>query len=345
MLRREAPLDRLLEAVRGCDRLVLLGDVVELRHGRLQPVLAQATPVLREIGQAVGEVVIAPGNHDHHLLAAWFERRALEEQPAPLGLRADVGWQPHEPLGMVVDALAPAAVTVAYPGLWLRDDVYATHGHYLDRHTTVPLIERLGAGVMARILREPPTGPRRAEDYESTLQPIYAWIHALAQAGAPDIGDRRLDPSMRGWRVLAGTGGRRSLRARGLAAGFPALVAAMNRAGIGPLQADLSGPELRRAALRAFGEVIGRLSIDAPYVVFGHTHRAGPLPGDDPSEWRAPSGARMVNCGSWVYQPDFLGDDPVTSPYRPGFGIEVGDVGPPGLVNLLSASPGVKQTA
>ena len=324
---------------------MLLGDLVELRHSRLAPALAEARPVLRELGQAVSEVVIVPGNHDHHLLASWFEHRSLQANPAPLGLDAAVAWQPDEPLGVVCDALRPANVSVAYPGIWLREDVYATHGHYLDRHTTVPLIERIGAGVMGRILREQPGRPQRAEDYENTLQPIYAWIHALAQAGAPDIGDRRLDPSMRGWRMLTGSDGRRSLRARGVAAAFPGVVAGMNRAGIGPLRPDLSGPELRRAALKAFGEVIDRLAIEAPHVVFGHTHRAGPLPADDPAEWRAPSGARMINSGSWVHQPDFLGDDPATSPYRAGFGVEVAEEGPPVLVDMLSATPGVKQTA
>ena len=292
------------------------------------------------------EVVIVPGNHDHHLLTAWFEQRALaDDSREPLRLESPVTWRAQDPLALIADALAPANVTAAYPGIRLREDVYATHGHYLDRHTTVPLLERIGAGAMARILREPPAGPQTVEDYESTLQPIYAWIHALAQSGARDIGDSALDPSMRGWRTLTAQSGRRTLRGRGLALAFPAFVAAMNRARIGPLRPDLSGHELRRAGLKAFAEVVRRLGIDAPHVVFGHTHRAGPLPGDDPREWRTPTGSRLLNSGSWVHQPDFLGADPARSPYRAGFGVEIADDGPPELVNLLSASPGVKQTA
>ena len=31
---------------------------------------------------------------------------------------------------------------LAYPGVWLRPDVYATHGHYVDLHITVPSFER-----------------------------------------------------------------------------------------------------------------------------------------------------------------------------------------------------------
>ena len=69
--------------------------------------------------------------------------------------------------------------------MWLRDDVYAIHGHYGDRHTTVPMFERLGAGAMARIVRDSADGLARAEDYEAVLAPIYAWIHAIAQNRTP----------------------------------------------------------------------------------------------------------------------------------------------------------------
>ena len=110
---------------------------------------------------------------------------------------------------------------------------------------------------------------------------------------------------------------------------------ALNRVGIGPLHPDVSGPELRRAGLRAFGRVLERLAVPAGYVIFGHTHRAGPLPGDDRSEWLAGTGGQMLNTGSWVYERGFLGDDPARSPYRPGFAAVLDDEGPPELINLL----------
>ncbi len=332
---RRAPL---LEALAGCDRLVLLGDVLELRQGPVQAALSAAEPVLREVGAALGpdrEVVIVPGNHDHHLLTAWLERRASEAQSRPLGLESAVDWHPGDTLATVADWLAPARVRAAYPGVWLREDVYATHGHYCDRHTTVPMFERLGAGAMARIVREPAAGPRRAEDYEAVLAPIYAWIHAIARDGGPRLGESSHGVSARAWRVLAGGDRKRSLRRRGLTAALPAIVAALNGLRLGPLRADLSGPELRRAGLRAFGEVLARLDVSAPHVVFGHTHRAGPLPGDDRSEWLAPTGARLLNAGSWVHEPGFLGAAPRESPYRPGFCTVVDDHGPPRLVNVL----------
>ena len=39
--------------------------------------------------------------------------------------------------------------------------------------------------------------------------------------------------------------------------------------------------------MRAFAEVLRRLAVPADYVIFGHTHRAGPLPGDERAEWWA----------------------------------------------------------
>ncbi|MGB0094259.1 MAG: hypothetical protein WBP81_17230, partial [Solirubrobacteraceae bacterium] len=100
--------------------------------------------------------------------------------------------------------------------------------------------------------------------------------------------------------------------------------------------------ELRRAALRAFGEVLARLDISAAHVLFGHTHRAGPLPRDDRSEWRGPTGRAVLNTGSWVHEPAFLGAAPSESPYRPGFCARLGAEGPPELSCLLDGvrSPG-----
>jgi hypothetical protein len=207
--------------------------------------------------------------------------------------------------------------------------VYATHGHYLDLHITVPIMERLGAGVMRRLLRTP--DPHTAEGYEVVLSPMYAWIDAVAEAG----GGTGLGLQGRVWSGVSRGRSRRTIRQRSLAAAVPVAVAALNRAGLGPLRADLSGPELRRAGLSAFGQVLTRLHPNAEHVIFGHTHRAGPLPGDDQHEWRSPTGSAMHNTGSWVHVPVFLGSRPDQSPYRPGFAYLVGDQGPPELVNLL----------
>jgi hypothetical protein len=328
----------MLELLASVDRLVLLGDLIEFRHGPMRDGLAAAEPVLRAFGAALGssaEAVIVPGNHDHELLAPWLERRAARQVPPPLGLEAVADFIPDEPLGGLARWLAPASVRAVYPGVWLRSDVYATHGHYLDRHTTVPMFERLGAGAMARIVAEPKNGPTAVEDYERTLAPIYAWIHAIAQRGGPELGRSSHGASAQAWRVLTAVDGRRSWRRRAAIAAFPAAVAGLNRAGLGPLRSNLSGPELRRAALRAFGDVLFRLDVTAPYVLFGHTHRAGPLESDQRSEWQAPTGSSIVNTGCWVHERAFLGPAPAESPYRPGFGVILDGDRPPQLLCIL----------
>ena len=326
----------MLQALAGFDRLVLLGDVLELRQGPVHEALGASEEVFRDLAAALGsgrQIIIVPGNHDHHLLGPWLERCSLTTTPPPLGLQTAVSWRAGETLAAIAGWLEPVDVEVAYPGVWLRPDTFATHGHYGDRHTTVPLLERLGVGLMARVVREAAAGPRRAEDYEATLAPIYAWIHAVAQAGGLGAGPD--GASAQAWQALSGRGRGRGLRRRTVVAAFPVLIAALNRARVGPLRADLSPAELRRAGLRAFTEVLSRLGVDAPHVIFGHTHRAGPQPDDDQTEWRSSSGAHLINTGSWVHEPGFLGAASQTSPYRAGFAAVLDADAPPELVNLL----------
>ena len=343
---------------------MLLGDLLELRHGPLREPLAAGRDFLVELGRTLGagrEVVIVPGNHDHHLLAGWLERRARRGVPPPLGLESEVSWRAGDPLATIARWLGPATVRAAYPGVWLREDVYAMHGHYSARHTTIPMFERLGAGGMSRLVGEPPGGPARAEDYEATLGPLYAWIHAVSQTAAGSVaGSQRA--SSRAWRTLAGSGKgvrsvRHSLRRRAIVTAFPAVVAGLNRAGIGPLQSDVSMPALSRAGLLATAQVLARLEVSAPHVIFGHTHRAGPFPGDDPADWGTAAGGRLTNTGCWVYDAPFVGEVPNESPYWPGTCVVLGEQGPPELRRLLGyraradlepepqATPGVKQTA
>ena len=97
----------------------------------------------------------------------------------------------------------------------------------------------------------------------------------------------------------------------------------MNRVGLGPVDADVTPVGLRRAGQRAMCETIRALGIDAAHVVFGHTHRAGPLRGDDLGEWITNSGAQLHNTGCWQYEPSYLGARPEVSPYRAGFAVEL----------------------
>jgi hypothetical protein len=217
--------------------------------------------------------------------------------------------------------------------VWLRDDVYAMHGHYLDRHITVPTIERLSAGAMGRIVGALPERDVVPDDYEAALAPIYAWSTAVAQHADDDaVGTHGV--SLRAWRMLSGNG-HRALRRRALIALFPLTVAAVNRAGLGPVRADVSGAELGRAGVRAMGEVVTRLGIGARHVLFGHTHRAGPRPVDASSEWTTGAGVRLHNAGCWVYERQFLSTTPYESPYWPGTAIRVEQAGPPVALRVL----------
>src|SRR5215208_5571102 len=65
VLRREAALSALIDALRDVDELVLLGDVIELRDSPVARVLAAARPVLAEIGRAMSArpITIVAGNH------------------------------------------------------------------------------------------------------------------------------------------------------------------------------------------------------------------------------------------------------------------------------------------
>jgi hypothetical protein len=350
VLRREERRGPLLEAVAGAERLVLLGDVLELRHGPAREALEAARPALSELGTVLGaqaEVVIVPGNHDHQLLDPWLERRACATAVPALGLESAVDYREGELLAALARGLAPAQVRAAYPGVWLRDDVYATHGHYSDRHNAVPILERLGAGIMTKLVSEPPDGPRSAEDYEATLGPLYAFLDAIAARRRPRfLDDGRDTVQVRAWRQLSASGPR-SMRGRAFKLAFPIAVAVLNRVGLGPLRADVSGPALRRGGLRGFAEVVERLDISARHVIFGHTHRAGPLETDEVSDWSTPREQALHNTGSWVLERSFVGRRPERSPYRPGFCTVLDGSGAPRLINLLDAyaTPGVKQTA
>ncbi|MGH2863893.1 MAG: metallophosphoesterase, partial [Solirubrobacteraceae bacterium] len=329
LLRRAELRAVLLDALADVDRLVLLGDALELRHGPMREALDAARPLLEDLGRALAgrELVMVAGNHDHALIEPWLARRGEELAPPPLGVE-----QLLEPaqvscaLERIAGWVSPARLRIAYPGLWVRPDVYATHGHFLDAHLSVPTLERLSVGAMARLLGRPASGFQCAGDYEATGAPVFAWRDAIARdthTGAALNGGATVSAwgALRGARVrdIRGYGGAvRWLRSRAIAAAFPVAVAVLNRIGMGPLRADISMTALRRAGLEAMGEVAARLDLGDAYVVFGHTHRAGPLPGDDLQEWRGRMGARLVNTGSWTYAPIFLTSTPGESPYWPG---------------------------
>jgi hypothetical protein len=341
----------LLDALDGIERLVLLGDVLELRHGPHRDAMVAARPFFEALGDAFAgrEIVVLAGNHDHALVEPWLARRGELSAPAPLALEQRFVAAAGSPmLATLAEWASPALVSGAYPGLWVRPDVYATHGHYLDCHMTIPTMERLGIGAIGRMQRRPPSALASTDDYEALTAPIFAWIDAMAQQ-ARTGNALNGKGTVRAWRTLGGdstykpTRRRTALRNRALAGGFPLVVAALNRAGLGPLQADISGPALRRAGLAAMGEVLTRLGVGGSdagaetHVIFGHTHRTGPLARDDQQEWSTSTGVRLHNSGCWTYDSFFLTSQAGENPYWPGGAVLVEEQGPPQLKRLLSA--------
>lgn len=370
VLRSPHARDRLLCELAGIDRLLLLGDVLELRHGPRRDALAAAKPFFEALGERMSgkEIVLLPGNHDHAMVDGWLQRRSGEQRPEPLGLEHRLSPAMASPIAQqLAEWAAPAQVQVAFPGIWVRDDVYALHGHYLDAHVTVPTMERVMVGLTGRLLQRPEPSLSCVEDYEAVTAPIYAWIDAVAAHGATRSALNG-STTVKIWRLLHGkaehegasgdgasnngaiAAARRGWLAGGLGAGlrggalrrgFPVAVAALNKAGLGPLGTDISGSELRRAGLRAIGEVAARLGLGDRHVIFGHTHRTGPLRGDFEAEWSGRLGAKLINCGSWTYNAGFLRPGETENPYWPGSAVLVDDAEPgraPEIVRLLGES-------
>ncbi len=340
LLRRAELRAPLIAALRVADRLVVLGDGLELREAPHRDAAELAAPFLAEAGAALGrngELLVLAGNHDHGLVAGWIDARLQSERSGFLGLSEPIEPAAAGPLAeRLAELAAPARLRLAYPGAWLRDDVYALHGHYVDLHSTVPTFERLAAGAMARWIVRLPEEGARPDDYEAALAPLYAFMHQLTQRSEHAAISAGAGASARAWVAMAGAGrARHPVRAAALGTGYVAAVAALNALGLGPVDRDLSSAALRRGGLRGIREVLRRLGIAAPHVVFGHTHRSGPWPRDDPGEWTTPAGSRILNAGSWVYQPHFLSATPNASPYWPGTAVVVEDDGPPRLIRLL----------
>jgi predicted phosphodiesterase len=344
LLRRPSFRELLCAEVAGADRVVLLGDALELRDRPVREVVEIAAPFFSELGEALGaaEVVVVPGNHDHHLVEPWLEQRLLDGSE-PLGFEQRAA--PDGALATLARRMGEARVEIAYPGVWLGEGVYATHGHYLDRHLTIPTFERLGVAAVERVLGMQPAGPdpldppgseepSTPDQYERAQGPIYALLYALAQGTDSDRAGAG-NPTVRLWRSVAGSGGR-SAKVRGWLLGavaVPGAVGIANRLGLGPVQSDISPSAITRAGIAAMGDVVERLAIGADTIIFGHTHRRGPLPSE--GDWALEGGGRLVNTGSWVHSPTLLGPTAERSPYWPGTIAVLEDGGEPELRHLL----------
>ncbi len=337
-LARDSEIRRiLLEEISSADRLVLLGDALELRELPLAQVLRAVQPFFEELGEAMAgrRIVLVPGNHDHRLTEPLLEELAigggtlgLEHRALPAGEAATriAGW------------LGEAELSISYPGVWLRDDVYATHGHYMDCHMSLPRMECLVAAAIMRAGNRPPD-PSTPADYERVLRPIYGLSFGLAEAGIAFAATR---PSERAWRSISGrrrNGGRvrQKATAAAVAAAVPSSVWLLNRLLHADFDPDLSPISITRSGIEAATEMARHLQIDAAHTITGHTHRGGPEAGD--ADWALPSGGRLHNTGSWVFADAFHHPGLPPGPYWPGTVTWVEDDGPPRRVRLLLDHP------
>src|SRR5436190_3875958 len=167
----------LLEEIAGAERLVLLGDVLELRSLPMARILETVRPFFEELGEAMTgrRVILVPGNHDHRLAEPLLDEAALAGDALGLEHR---GLPTGEPATRIAGWLGKAELGIAYPGVWLRDDIYATHGHYMDCYMSLPRLECVAAAAVMRASGHPPD-PATPGDYERSLRPIYGLAYAL----------------------------------------------------------------------------------------------------------------------------------------------------------------------
>ncbi|WP_320672759.1 hypothetical protein [Patulibacter defluvii] len=333
--------ERLLAALDGVGRLVIAGDLLELRHGPAATILDRARELLGAIGRRLGpegEVVLLAGNHDHRLVRPWIERR--RQQRIALGTADLAAPDEVSPIASAIaGALGGPRLRIAYPGAWLLPPgadggggVYVTHGHYQDALWRMPTIERLIAGVVARAQRTTLDELRAPEDFERLLTPGYGWMDGMAEYARGRAVSASQRTSAGVWEHLREG---RGWRGRATRIGVPAAVRTLRRAGLGDLEHRITPETLRIAGLRGMARMLDALAIRADHVIAGHLHRAGPLPGDAAWEWRLEHGGQLWNAGCWVHANDLVSGSGPDSPYWPGRAVRVEPDGGVRLLRLL----------
>ena len=167
---------------------------------------ARCSPAIGGALAPGAEVVLVPGNHDHALVAPWLEAAAARRRRrsgSPRRSRRATRRRARAAIG--ARCWRPRALSVAYPGVWLRDDVYATHGHYLDLHATLPTLRaarrrRSWRGSCARRRRRRPT----PDDYERGARADLRLARRRSRARARDGRGARAPAARRqAWRAAA----------------------------------------------------------------------------------------------------------------------------------------------
>ena len=295
----------------------------------------------RRARSAGRELVLVAGNHDHALVARGSRARGATPSPGRSASSSCI-----EPRRGLAGARADRRVGGAGADARRLPGPLAARGRLRDpRPLPRPPPHRADArapavGAMSRLLGRPAAGFASVEDYEAGraglrlarrrrprrshrrglngMATVAAW-RALgggsSDADAAEVSARRRDPARRG--CSARCAGARSC------AGFPLAVAALNRAGMGPLHADISGTALRRAGLRRWGRSPRGSGSATP-------RRLRPHPSHRPArrrrrhEWRGPA-ARGSQLRQLGLRDDFLDSAGPSNPYWPGGAVLVED--------------------
>jgi UDP-2,3-diacylglucosamine pyrophosphatase LpxH len=343
LLRYPIFIRRLAKALEGVDEVVLLGDVLELRFQRLEIALQVSQPFFAALGDALRarrprnasapRVVYVAGNHDYHFALQLMEREqeaAIERgEPDPYTFRGLVHVPDDMFLRRELRRMLGPGVEVEFAYAYHRFEAagglaLAMHGHYLDLYLASPA-ERLLALVEQALTAYRLETPRPGFDiFEAVLRPQNELLYWIGQSPAGAQVQSELWRRLRGDRRhlpkglfgrLRRIAARRALRAAEALAG-----AAARQLTQRVLKGDVTAISPARATsveegIQAFMDTLYALQEDlfaaerwtAPpaYVIFGHTHRPGPLPGVDTLDrWRAQWAGhevQVLNTGSWLY--------------------------------------------
>ncbi len=261
--------------------MVLLGDVLELRHGPPRDALARRAAVLR--GPRPGarrqrELVIVAGNHDHALVEPWLTLRAERRSRRRSALEQRSSPSEASPIAARARRVGARRRACASPtrGCGCAPTSTRRTGTTSTATSRCRRSSASSVGAMSRAARA-----RRREtfdcvdDYEAVTAPVFAWRDAVAQRRAHrrraqrDRDRQRLARARRQRRRRGADGARagriaalaRACARRASCARFPLAVRRAQPRRHRPAARRRLAGELRRAGLRAMGEVAARLGL------------------------------------------------------------------------------------
>ena len=152
---------RLIGELGSVDQVVLLGDSIELRDGPLSDALATRPLRSSRTWARPSPDGGSPSCPETTTISS-LRAGSRAAEPARWGWRSCPRRSQGDPLDSLARRMSGTELVLAYPGVWLRPDVYATHGHYLDCHNDVRTFECLARALVERVTRSPEERLQRA---------------------------------------------------------------------------------------------------------------------------------------------------------------------------------------